>query len=136
MTAHIHAELMMQYAEDAMTTDKPWELWEFRSENGRPWETFGCHPAWLPDYQYRRKPRTINIIGHEVPEPMRKAPPQGTHVWIANLDSDELAYELVWNPGNQIHQRWLTIGVCHSTPEAAKQHTKALLSFTTTEYQS
>ena len=25
---HKHAELMMQYAQDAMETDKPWERWE------------------------------------------------------------------------------------------------------------
>ena len=30
MTAHKHAALMLQYAEDAQTTDKPWELWEMR----------------------------------------------------------------------------------------------------------
>lgn len=101
MPAHIHAELMMQYAEDATTTDEPWKLWEFRSGNARPWEAFGCHPAWLPDYQYRRKPRTICINGHEVPESMRKAPARGTHVWITNLDSDDLVYETVWNPARQ-----------------------------------
>ena len=28
MPKHIHAELMKQYAEDAMTTDEPWKLWE------------------------------------------------------------------------------------------------------------
>ena len=27
MTAHKHAELMLQYAQDATETDKPWELW-------------------------------------------------------------------------------------------------------------
>lgn len=30
MPAHIHAELMAQYAEDALITDKPWELWEYK----------------------------------------------------------------------------------------------------------
>lgn len=28
MTKHIHAELMAEYAKDAMETDKPWERWE------------------------------------------------------------------------------------------------------------
>ena len=27
--AHIHAELMAQYAEDAKQHDKPWELWQY-----------------------------------------------------------------------------------------------------------
>ncbi len=26
--AHIHAELMAQYAEDAKQYDEPWELWQ------------------------------------------------------------------------------------------------------------
>jgi len=29
MTAHKHADLMLQYAQDAMETDKPWERWEY-----------------------------------------------------------------------------------------------------------
>ena len=28
MAKHIHADLMLQYAQDAMETDKPWERWE------------------------------------------------------------------------------------------------------------
>ena len=28
MPKHIHADIMKQYAEDAMTTDEPWKLWE------------------------------------------------------------------------------------------------------------
>ena len=27
MPKHIHADLMKQYAEDAMTTNEPWKLW-------------------------------------------------------------------------------------------------------------
>ena len=27
---HKHADLMLQYAEDAMETDRPWERWEWR----------------------------------------------------------------------------------------------------------
>lgn len=30
VTPHTHAAAMMQYAEDAQTTDKPWGLWETR----------------------------------------------------------------------------------------------------------
>ena len=28
MDKHIHADLMLQYAQDAQETDKPWERWE------------------------------------------------------------------------------------------------------------
>jgi hypothetical protein len=56
---HIHAELMRQYAEDAMETDKPWERWQFSAE-GEPWEDIACmNPSWQPEWQYRRKPRPI-----------------------------------------------------------------------------
>jgi hypothetical protein len=59
---HIHAELMRQYAEDAMETDKPWERWQFSAE-GEPWEDIACmNPSWQPEWQYRRKPRTIRIV--------------------------------------------------------------------------
>ena len=30
---HKHAELMMQYAQDAMETDKPWERWQYQTES-------------------------------------------------------------------------------------------------------
>ena len=43
MTAHKHAALMLQYAEDAAKTDKPWELWERRLDNG-VWVDCKCHP--------------------------------------------------------------------------------------------
>ena len=33
MTAHKHANLMLQYAQDAMETDKPWERWEVKAPN-------------------------------------------------------------------------------------------------------
>jgi hypothetical protein len=29
------------------------------------------HPHWISNVDYRRKPRTININGIEVPEPVR-----------------------------------------------------------------
>ena len=30
MTAHKHAALMLQYAQDAAETDKPWKRWEVK----------------------------------------------------------------------------------------------------------
>lgn len=57
-TKHPHAELMLQYAQDAMTTDKPWELWElcksfdpYLSE----WRNLSTHPRWIEGNKYRRK---------------------------------------------------------------------------------
>jgi len=49
---------MMQYAQDAMETDKPWERWEYRGK----WEIWkplndGFFPTWHTGYEYRRKPK-------------------------------------------------------------------------------
>lgn len=54
---HPHAELMLEYAQDAMETDKPWERWEFRSVIGDKWRGVNNYPAWLASYEYRRKPK-------------------------------------------------------------------------------
>ncbi|MEK9497103.1 hypothetical protein V2H77_11680 [Photorhabdus sp. P32] len=35
MTKHAHAELMLQYAQDALKTNEPWKLWE--TGNGKDW---------------------------------------------------------------------------------------------------
>ena len=32
--AHKHAALMMQYAQDAMETENPWERWQFKDDRG------------------------------------------------------------------------------------------------------
>ena len=59
MTRHIHADLMMQYAQDALETDKPWERWEIAEadSNCPTWRSPDSALAWWPAYQYRRKPK-------------------------------------------------------------------------------
>ena len=60
---HKHAELMMQYAQDAMETDKPWERWEYQFDGSTLWHPFDEHsPAWANSMRYRRKPRTITCL--------------------------------------------------------------------------
>lgn len=55
--AHKHAELMMQYAQDAMETDTPWDRWQVKSE--KHWHDFTSkQPEWDPELEYRRKPQT------------------------------------------------------------------------------
>ena len=55
---HIHSESMALYAEDAMVTDKPWELWETRVSRVE-WQLLNTHPVWFEGHKYRRKPKTI-----------------------------------------------------------------------------
>ena len=59
---HKHAELMAQYAQDAMDTDEPWLRWEFYSKTFGGW--IDCHvvaPSWYEQTEYRRKPQTRTI---------------------------------------------------------------------------
>ncbi len=67
MTAHKHADLMAQYAKDAMKTDKPWELWEINATDNEKAES-----GWVPmsrrgffnndSLDYRRKPDADRLI--------------------------------------------------------------------------
>lgn len=52
---HIHAELMAQYAQDAMETDKPWERWEYKNAVMHDWYDCGYPINWIVCVQYRRK---------------------------------------------------------------------------------
>jgi len=62
MTAHIHAQAMADYSEDALKTDRPWELWEFISKNDALsiWHILYDHPSWSVNVKYRRK-QNINL---------------------------------------------------------------------------
>lgn len=58
MTKHIHAELMAQYAQDALETDRPWERWEQRDIGEEDYRPLNCSPSWGLFVEYRRKPET------------------------------------------------------------------------------
>jgi len=121
---HKHAELMLQYAQDAAETETPWERWQFK---WKEWEDCEFCPEWNNEFEYRRKPRTININGIEVPEPMREVPKDGTKYYMPMCDREVDCS--VWQ-NSMSDNRWLSWGVCHLTREAAELHAKALLSFT------
>lgn len=63
MAKHVHAELMMQYAQDALETDTPWERWELMDPEEGEWWSSGMSPDWHPEILYRRKPRTRTVSG-------------------------------------------------------------------------
>jgi hypothetical protein len=74
------------------------------------------------------KPKTININGFEVPEPLRKAPEEGDICYCAFVGAGP--YKFNYNPEDDAHAEWLEMGVLHSDIESAKIHHNALLSFT------
>ena len=57
MTKHPHAELMVQYAQDALETDKPWKRWQQKEKNSVWMDCYGSI-QWFPDVKYRRRPET------------------------------------------------------------------------------
>lgn len=91
--AHIHAELMAQYAEDAKVHDEPWKLWQYYVIE--TWENCENHPSWHSDSQYRRKPRSIMIGDIEVPEPCKVSLKYKEEYFVPNVASAG-AHRCVW----------------------------------------
>ena len=119
---------MLEYAKDALETDKPWLRWEYTSLED-DWTDLSSHPCWALNAIYRRKLPTIMINGYKVPEPMREPPKVGTKYWIVCLYNQPIVSQFTWN-NDYLDDRCLPRGICHSTQEAAMLHAKALLSFT------
>jgi hypothetical protein len=57
---------MAAYAADAMTTDKPWELWEINTTPYSSWAKLATSPTWSEYNEYRRKPKTNAQIACEL----------------------------------------------------------------------
>ncbi len=121
---------MLTYAQDAMETDKPWDRWEYLAvEHSNTWLKCESHPLWQFAMEYRRKPRTININGFEVPEPVREPLKTDTDYYYPHFGSSSLICDSVWWH-DDCDARRLKSGIIHLTKEAAAIHAKALLSFT------
>lgn len=128
MTAHIHAALMLQYAQDASTTDKPWELWEYFADH--EWERLTGNPAWDDDTKYRRKPRTIRIGEIEVTEPVREPLQNGENYFVPAIEcGDAYVDKSTWD-GDSTDKRLLKQGFVHLTEESALANAKALIALT------
>ena len=124
MTAHKHAALMAQYAQDAAETDTPWTRWEV-AISGNEWGSLPGNPIWGEYAEYRRKPRTLTDTV-TIPEPMRKAPEVGTIVYIPTPLAEELASMYGWY-GSKPDERLLKRGLCFATKEDAIAAAKAML---------
>ena len=131
MAGHKHAQQMMDYAEDAKVSDTPWDKWQMSIDpRYRPneYHDLGGHPSWSTDHSYRRKPRTININGYEVPEPLRTAPAANTRCYLVR--GYIYPFEFRWEHLASSRDAYLKMGMIHLTKEAAELHSKALRSFT------
>jgi hypothetical protein len=130
---HIHADLMAEYAKDAQETDKPWERWEYMFTSTCTWEPCTEAMIWSKHARYRRKPKTININGFEVPEPVReqKGLDDFETYYVVDFEFDRGFFNNSgrWEGGHS-ELKYLKKGLIHLTKEAAELHAKALLSFT------
>ena len=123
MTAHKHAALMLQYAQDAAETDKPWERWEWKGVRG--WYPLASEFAFSIHYEYRRKPKTLTYTV-TIPEPLREAPETGSWYWLAETASDDFTSRVEWE-GDSCDHSWLKRGLCFATREDAIAAAKAML---------
>ncbi|WP_434526578.1 hypothetical protein [Photorhabdus asymbiotica] len=126
---HVHAEQMMQYAQDAFKTDKPWLLWEMYDDANELWEDILHHPNWNPDFKYRRKPEMITVGKISFPKPVDYELKEKDRYFTAS--SDGVGY-FVWRDDN-IDYYYLQSGVIHLTKEAAKQHVEAIIKINSDE---
>ena len=125
MTAHKHAHLMAQYAQDWAETDEPWKRWEVAAYSNM-WRALCSHPSWNEEYEYRRrKPRTITYTV-TMPEPMREAPGVGEAYYVAAPDAAGFCIEYVW-AGRKTCIQGFKRGLCFSTREDAIAAAKAMM---------
>ena len=125
---HKHAELMMQYAQDAMETDKPWERWECDTGDGLGWVDMKSHPVWITKTSYRRKPKMLSVTlesGEVVswPEPHKGDLNVGQHCYLVehNGDVEDVCFAI-----HSHNKQVARFGMVHLTKDAAEQHSHAL----------
>ena len=124
MTAHKHAHLMVQYAQDALETDKPWERWELRPRGTEQWHACIGGINFNERCEYRRKPKTLTYTV-TIPEPMREEPELLGRYWLAQL-SGEYCTQMYWH-GREWELRALKRGLCFAAREDAIAAAKAMM---------
>ena len=139
MTAHKHAALMLQYAQDAAETDRPWERWEVRiAADVQPnavFERLSSHPEWHTSNEYRRKPQTIKVTVNgkdmEFPKPLTTKVIEGDFIYV--LDKSNPAetppfrvIPLRFQSNDFLSCWYLKNGLMHHTKEAAQAHADVL----------
>ena len=125
---HKHAELMMQYAQDAMETDKPWERWALFLPNGCGWVDCTSNPSWYDHIEYRRKPKMVSVTlmdGEVVswPEPEKNKPSYGCDYFYIE---GQYTVKLGWFDHLDDKDR-LEAGIVHLSSDAVMAHRDALL---------
>lgn len=121
---HVHADLIMKYAEIAQRYSKPWEYFQVLSKS-HEWLDCNQYLYFSHVKEYRLKPRTININGFEVPEPIRSMSVGNIYYIVKTPFVEGITCNL-----EHYETRLISSGMVHSTRENAEKHLEALLSFT------
>lgn len=116
---HKHAEVIKAWADDP---EQGVQFFDHIHEKWLDVETI----SWVPTLQYRIKPKTININGYEVPEPVRVALNKGDTYYMVSPYGAGL---MEWH-GNAFDFELLKNGAIHLTRDAAMKHHEAIFSFT------
>ena len=128
MTAHKHAHLMAQYAQDALETETPWERWQIRPEGGTEgWHDCSGRLCFSERCEYRRKPRTLTYTV-TMPEPMREAPQLDTEYYLVSL-FEPMYFEVAYWEDCHGERMLLKRGLCFKTEEDAIAAAKAMMPF-------
>nr|DAD57820.1 MAG TPA: hypothetical protein [Bacteriophage sp.] len=126
---HKHAELMMQYAEDAMKHEFPYILWQYNITG--EWHDLNRHPEWDFNTKYRRKPIeqneliSINVMFMKplkVTDIKFRDPEQFVH--YPSFDYDKCRFNVVSIKVSSIFGEPPI--VVHTTKENAQEHVNTL----------
>lgn len=110
-------EIIQVKLEDAWMTKRPDEILHMIAEGS--YEQTGI----------RIKPRTIEINGAVVPEPLRVEPKSGQVVFVVDLAADNCAFGFKWSD-TPSKCNLLQRGIIHATKEACREHAHALIRIT------
>lgn len=125
MTAHKHAAVMLQYAQDAAESVTPWEMWEYKL-HGEPWFPCENNPTWSENIRYRRKPQLIKVGKWEFPKPISKAPLSGITYYLIKTGNRCFEVDTCAWVNDRLDNMRLESGRIHLTYEAAQTHANVL----------
>lgn len=125
MAAHVHAELMAQYAEDAKETPEPWCRWEYRTR-GKIWADLSHNPRWDEATIYRRK---IVIYSSSLPKACVAPLKPGTTYYVPSLTDSEKFLRSSWEDDSCDKER-LKRGLVYLDETEAARCTEIILKLT------
>ena len=126
MSAHVHAALMLQYAQDAAETDRPWERWEWRDTSADKFITCRRHPSWNLNYEFRRKHQVIRVGRHEFPKPISNAPLNSINYFLVTAWNGCFDVDADTWVNSKLDNMRLESWRVHLTREAAQAHADVL----------